>query len=375
MEPLKARRSSSTLAFVAFQRRKEAILLAASIFLGAGCQSDDILKATAKYATASAVISEVYPAITKDYLDNCKRIASYDAFGGSRENPDAAMRFAKERERCFEGGVLSSASNAAAMNTINELIVDYLKSLAGLADAKDYTKDIAKLAESIGGLPGMGDRQQAKDTVEAGKTIASVLTNQISKTYRASKIREIVIRSDRALAVLTYSLSWATYLGYLGEVSQVPASPSSRLDGDRPSLARENSLLNNYYGSPIDASQRHLPRQPVQGFVETSLYDKWIEEQAKLDSRRAVAHKYLKLLRDITCDHTALRLMIEKNSTTSVEDANQNCKEPSDGGLNVNRQSGDGPARLEDRLVVRLNSYRVRIEELSLDYQKAFMIQ
>lgn len=354
---------------------KGASLIVASIFLGAGCQSDDILKATAKYASASATVSEIYPSITKDYVESCKRRASFDALGIGKENPRIADRFSLQRQSCFEGGDRSSASIAATMNTLNGLIVDYLKSLAGLSDAKDYTNEIGKLAESISGLPGMSDTQQAKDTVDASKTIASVLANQLTKSYRASKVRDAVVKSDRALAILTYSLSSATYYGYLGGVGQASGSNFSRGTNSGPGLALEGVMLNNYYGAPIDASQLHLPRQPLQGFIEVSMYDKWIEEQAKLDARRAVAHKYLRLLKDITCDHTALRLLIESNTTTSVEDANQNCKEPSKGGLNVNRRLGEGAGTLEDQLVFRLNSYRARIESLSLDYKKAFSVQ
>ena len=361
--------------FVFCRRWKDVSLLSACIFLGTGCQSDDILKAAANYSSASIKISEVYPSITKDYLESCKRRATFEALGGDNKNPRVADRFVLERQRCFEGGVLSSAANVDTMNTINGLIVNYLKSLAGLADAKDYTNEIAKLAESIGGLPGMSNSQQVKDTINASKTIASVLANQLSRSYRASKIREAVVNSDRALAILTYSLSSATYYGYLGGISQAPGGDLSHGANSRPGLARENVLLNNYYGAPIDASTLHLPRQPLQGFIEVSLYDKWIEEQGKLDARRAVAYKYLQLLKDITCDHTALRLLIEKNTTTSVEDANQNCKEPSKGGLNVNRRLGDGTATLEDQLVLKLNSYRARIERLSLDYRKAFVVQ
>jgi len=352
---------------------KHASLIAASIFLCTGCQRDDILKATAKYASDSAKISEVYPSVANDYVESCKRRASFEALGGGIKNPRVADRFAMERQRCFEGGVQSSSSIAATLNTINSLIVDYLKSLAGLADANDYTDEIGKLAKSISGLPGMQDSQQAKDTLDASKTIASVLANQLTKSYRASRIREVVVKSDRALAVLTYSLSSATYYGYLGGVSQTLGGDSSHGADSRPGLARENVLLNNYYGSPIDASQLSLPRQPLQGFIEVSMYDKWNEEQGKLDARRAVAHKYLQLLKDITCDHTALRLMIEKNTTTRVDDANPNCKEPSQGGLNVNRRLGDGAATLEDQLVYKLNSYRARIQILSMDYKKAFM--
>lgn len=354
---------------------KHASLIAASIFLSTGCQRDEVLKATAEYATESAKISEVYPSITKDFVESCTRRANFEALGGGIKNPRVADRFALERQRCFEGGVLSSSSIADTLNTINKLIVDYLKSLAGLADAKDYTDDIGKLATSIGGLPGMQDSQQAKDTLDASKTIASVLANQLTKSYRADKIREAVVKSDRALAILTYSLSSATFFGYLGGVREAPGGLPSQSAGSRPGLARENVLLNNYYGAPIDASQLFLPRQPLQGFIEVSMYDKWIEEQGKLDARRAVAHKYLKLLKDITCDHTALRLMIEENTTTSVKEANPNCKEPSEGGLNVNRRLGDGTATLEDQLVSRLNSYRARIERLSMDHKKAFTVQ
>jgi hypothetical protein len=350
-------------------------LIAVSIFFGAGCQSDEILKATAKYASSSTKISEIYPAITKDYVESCKRRASFEALGGEIKNPEVANRFFMERQRCLEGGVLSSYSVADTMNTINDLIVRYLKSLAGLSDAKDYTGDIGRLADSIGGLPGIRDSQQVKETVDASKTIASVLANQLAKSYRANRIREVVVKSDRALAVLTYSLSSATYYGYLGGVSQILGSESSHRAHSRPGLARENVLLNNYYGAPIDASQRHLPRQPLQGFIEVSLYDKWIEEQDKLDAKRAVAHKYLGLLKDITCDHTALRLLIEKDTITKVEDANQNCKKPSNGGLNVNSQFRDKPVALDDKIALKLASYRERIEGLSMEYKKAFIVQ
>ncbi|WP_156818430.1 hypothetical protein [Cyanobium gracile] len=354
---------------------KHSSLIVASIFLCTGCQTDEILKATAKYASDSAKISEVYPAITNDFVESCKRRATFEALGESIKEPRVADRFYNERKRCFEGGVQSSSSIADTLNIINKLIVDYLKSLAGVAEANDYTDEIGKLAKSISGLPGMSDSQQAKDTLEASNTIASVLANQLTKSYRASTIREAVVKSDRALAVLTYSLSSATYYGYLGGVSPAPGVNSSLGADNRPGLARENSLLNNYYGAPIDASQLHLPRQPLQGFIEVSIYDKWIEEQGKLDAKRAVAHKYLRLLKDITCDHTALRLLIEKNTTTSVDDANQNCKEPSKGGLNVNRRLGEGTATLEDQLVLKLNSYHSRIEKLSLEYNNAFIVE
>jgi hypothetical protein len=256
------------------------------------------------------------------------------------------------------------------MSELHSLIVLYLNSLAGLATDKSYGKEIGGLGDSIKELPGMDDTK-AQQTIDAGATIATMISKYLTKGYRASKIREVVLQSDKALSQLVHALSTATFYGYIGGRDPNTATQLGSQAG--PGLKRENDLLNRYYGEPIRASMLHLPRKPDQGYIEVMLNNSWIEEQNQIDERRAFATKYLKLLKDIACDHTQLRLIIENKAEQKPSDVNSYCKLWAEGGLPIGKTNTIKDKTLEVQLAVRLSQYRQRMSTLADQYNRLYV--
>ena len=346
-------------------------ILPTAILLG-GCQNDTMLKAATEYAKISEKTKSMFPAITADYLESCLRSANYKTLDPSVKGELIAIRRDEARRECTAKGIESTASVAAAMTSIHELISAYLTALGGLSADKSYGKEIASLAESVKGLPGIGNTPAAQETIDASKSIASVISKYLTKAYRAREIRQAVLQSDDALSKLVYALSTATYYGYLGGRQGESGTSFSTQNRNGPGLAAENRFLNRYYGEPIRESMLYLPRKPTQDYIEVKMNNEWIEAQDKLDAKRAVAIKYLKLLKDIACDHTNLRLMIQNNTAQKASDVNRLCKAPSEGGLQTSSWRPIKNSTLEDQFASRLNMYLTRMKLLSLEYNKAY---
>jgi hypothetical protein len=339
-------------------------LLATTLFIS-GCQSDEVLKAASKYGELSGKAEAMFPVIAQDIVSSCIRQASLRYLDASKSVRDLAASRDAARSKCIS----AEAVTVEAMSDINKLILRYLSSLSGLADDKIYDKEITALGGSIKGLPGMNDTT-AQQTIDAGTTIATAISKYLTRAYRATKLREAVIQSDQALSRLVYALSTATFYGYVGGRNSDVAGHAN--SGPGPGLNREYTLLGQYYGEPIRDSMLHLPRKPYQGYIEVTLNNKWIEEQNKVDERRAFAVKYLGLLKDIACDHTALRLMIEKRSAEKLSDVNPYCKSSADGGLPVGKLDTINNSALESQLVNRLTQYRDRMSSLVLQYDRIY---
>jgi hypothetical protein len=344
---------------------KKTVLSGIGILLLGGCQSDDILKATKEYATLSNKAQDVFPIIQQDLVATCIRSVNL-AMPEIGANP-AAMGAARESSilKCRKG----EGATAQAMSDIHDLIILYLNSLAGLGTDKSFGKGITALGESVKSLPqfetGNAEAQakEIKELIDAGTTISVVVSDYLTKAYRANKVRNAVLQSDQALSTLVYALSNATYFGYIGD----------RLRPDEsPGLARENYNLNYYYGAPLRQSMRSLPRQHYQDYIEVSLNNQWVAEQAKIDERRAFASKYLRLLKDIACDHTQLRLLIEKRTDLKPSDVNPNCKDSAQGGLKVNARTSSADIALQARMKFRIALYRERIQNLAVQYDQIF---
>lgn len=346
-------------------------LLPTALLLG-GCQSDAVLKATVDYAKLSEKAKGMFPSIASDIIASCMRSANYETLDPSAKGELIGKRRDLARRECVGKGIDSSSSVVDAMSSIHGLISIYLNALGGLATDKSYGKEIVALGDSVKGLPGIGSTPAAQETIDASKTIASVISKYLTKEYRASKIREAVLQSDQALSQLVYALSTATYFGYLGGSMHESGTGSSAQNRYGAGLAAENRLLNRYYGEPIRESMLFVPRKPTQNYIEVKMNNDWIEAQDNLDAKRAVAIQYLKLLRDIACDHTDLRLLIENNTAQKASDVNPLCKAASEGGLHTSTRRPFKHSAIEEQFVSRMNVYRARMKLLSLEYDKAY---
>lgn len=341
---------------------KKTVLSGIGILLLGGCQSDDILKATKEYAKLSDKAQNIFPAIQQDVVATCIRSVNLNMPNIGAD--PVAMAAARDSSilKCRIG----EGATAKAMSDIHDLILLYLNSLAGLGSDKSFGKGIAALGESVKSLPQFktgNTEAQARELLDAGSTISVVVSNYLTKEYRASKVRDAILQSDQALSTLVYALSNATYFGYIGDRLRPNESPG---------LARENFNLNYYYGAPLRQSMRSLPRQPYQDYIQVSLNNQWVAEQARIDERRAFASKYLSLLKDIACDHTQLRLLIEKRTDLKPSDVNPNCKDSAQGGLQVNARMGSADTALQARMKFRMDLYRERMQDLALQYDRIF---
>lgn len=344
---------------------KRMVLSGIGILLLGGCQSDDILKATKEYAKLSSKAQNIFPTIQQDLVATCIRSVNLNMpiLG---EDPVA---MAAARDSLILKCRIEEGATAKAISDIHDLIVFYINSLAGLGADKSYSKELIALSESVKSLPQFktgnteAETKDIKEIIDAGSTISVVVSDYLTKAYRASKVRDAVLQSDQALSTLVYALSNATYFGYIGDRLRPNTSPG---------LARENYKLNYYYGAPLRQSMRSLPRQAYQDYIQVSLNNQWVAEQARIDERRAFASKYLSLLKDIACDHTQLRLLIEKRTDLKPSDVNPNCKDSAQGGLQVNARTDSADNALQARVKSRINLYHERMKELALQYDQTF---
>ena len=361
---LKWRLTVSSQASRAIKKVCTPTLLIGTLFLTA-CQSNEILKATSEYGELSSKAEKMFPVIANDIVSSCIRQSNLRYLDSSGPVQNMTTSRDAARRKC----VARESVTAEAMLDIHKLIVLYLNSLAGLAANKSYGKEIVSLGDSIKGLPGMDDAT-TQQTIDAGTTIATTVSKYLTREYRASKIREAVLQSDKALSQLVYALSTTTFYGYIGGRDSDAISQSSQQAG--PGLRQEDYLLNQYYGEPIRQSMLHLPRKPDQGYIEVMLNNAWINEKNTVDERRAFATKYIKLLKDIACDHTQLRLVIENRPDQKPSDVNPYCKRWSDGGLPVSSHSPINDSALETKLTTRLMQYRQRMNALANQYDRVY---
>lgn len=344
---------------------KRTVLSGIGILLLGGCQSDDILKATKEYAKLSDKAQNMFPTIQQDLVATCIRSVNLN-IPNIGANP---VEMAAARDSSILKCQIGEGATAKAMSDIHDLIILYLNSLAGLGSDKSFGKGIAALGESVKSLPQFktgnteAQAKEIKELIDAGSTISEVVSNHLTKAYRAGKVRDAVLQSDQALSTLVYALSNATYFGYIGDRLRPNESPG---------LARENYNLNYYYGAPLRQSIRALPRQPYQDYIQVSLNNQWVAEQARINERRAFASKYLSLLKDIACDHTQLKLLIEKRTDLKAADVNPNCKDSAQGGLQVNARTGLDETALQSRMKSRMALYRERMQDLALQYDRIF---
>jgi hypothetical protein len=344
---------------------KKSVLSGIGLLLLGGCQSDDILKATKEYAKLSDKAQNMFPTIQQDLVATCIRSVNLN-IPNIGVNP---VEMAAARDSSILKCQIGEGATAKAMSDIHDLIILYLNSLAGLGSDKSFGKGIAALGESVKSLPQFktgnteAQAKEMKELIDAGSTISEVVSNYLAKAYRAGKVRDAVLQSDQALSTLVYALSNATYFGYVGDRLRPNESPG---------LARENYNLNYYYGAPMRQSIRSLPRQPYQDYIQVSLNNQWVAEQARINERRAFASKYLSLLKAIACDHTQLKLLIEKRTDLKPADVNPNCKDTAQGGLQVNARTGLDETALQARMKSRMALYRERMQDLSLQYDRIF---
>lgn len=352
---------------IAIIRLKFCSLALGVIALG-GCQSDEVLKATGEYARFAKKANEVFPVIQQDIVASCIRTASLRAFENEAETADLASRRDNAILRCRQ----REGVTAQAMADIHAQILLYLNALAGLATDKSISTQIVALGEAVKTLPGL-NADEAQQTIDAGTTLTSVISKYLTRAYRTSKTREAIIQSDEPLSKLVFALSTATYYGYIGARKADNNLVDTQQQG--PGLSRENFLLSQYYGGPIRESMRSLPRQPYQGYIEVTLNNKWLEEQAKIDQRREFAANYLRLLKDIACDHTQLRLLVEKRTDKKPSDVNTYCDSSSTLGLPLAAGLDAAKTTVEARMIMRLSQYRERFKALALHFDHVMNIR
>jgi hypothetical protein len=284
-----------------------------------GCGEDSNILKTRDYSSkiyADAAV--IFPAISNDILQSCLREASYRSL--VRNSPiDSSRSLAKQN--CELNLSSSAASTSQSVDSIHKLITSYLKSLAGLSEAKitDYSKEVTTISSSLKTLPGLSS-EDTKKTVDAATTIGNYLISFATSSYQKKTLKEIVVSTDTSLSQLVYALSTALNLGYIGSK-------------DRVGLQQERESLDDYYGQVIRRSLAKEPRTSFNDYMEVRLNNEWILSQNQIDQRRLVALQYLSLLKRIACDHTRLRLAYEGRSDVKAEDVNTLCKNVADGGL------------------------------------------
>jgi hypothetical protein len=285
------------------------------------CGEDDKVKMVADYsAKIQPKLNTVFSQLISDLETTCRRSESYQFFLNAR-HPKDVLTFDTSTStgvttaldswlimKCDQGKTQEAKKAFAAGHTIIE---NYILTLGKLSGAKLVTFDpqVERIGTALQGLPSLSS-PELKSTVEAGTAITQILFKLIAKNFQEAQVVTMVDNSDSSLGTLTknYAISVERYY--------------------RDGLLKSESIdEQNFVNVPLSfalapTGSREIALNP---FIKVSLANMLIEGQESMTKRRLFANQYIDLLKEIACDHSKLRVVLNGGMLNSLALGDDSC--------------------------------------------------
>ena len=244
----------------------------------AGCVNLDDIAHLTKLADSA---QQILPAVVADIPASCQRQnLLLNDIPSTERPPDLLPQDCKPFQEVAEH--LTKDQN---------VLIAYFDALGKLASNTPLScgQTVDSNVTTIEKLPNL-----TKDTIaasSAAQEIAKVLADAVSHSYRASKVKSIVLKTDDAVQELTSDLKMSIVVDYAGI------------------LSNENEALDTYYKSPIAA------RGQSERLALIMVQRQYHGDTIVLESRRAAATAYGKVMENLASLHAKLRAEAAKKAS------------------------------------------------------------
>jgi hypothetical protein len=332
-----------------------------------GCGKDSSIEAVAKFSERiKPQIDATAPVLINDINGSCARTqiiqlpAGEELFTKDKSTGKTVFLFDQNIKTHCSSNEIREAT--AAFESAHAIISNYILIIGKLAgsDIASYDSEVSSLVPAIAGLPFVSDKE-TKDAVEAGGSIAKILTRIIAQGYQKAQLRSAISSADLPLKIMAKNYSIAIDQYYKNGL-----------------LETELLAVNAFYGLPL-RSARRISTSPfligINPFIVTSLTGTLATEREAVMKRKAFASTYIKLIREISCDHTTLNELLQGGSISNVASKNELCEQSAMEAVTIkSRHPTQELVANEylkhiilkyDRLLTELNNARITIERQS----------
>jgi len=235
----------------------------------AGCTDPPAVK---RFAAASASAGEKFPEISKDIKGSCARREGYRLVGSWDADLDSL-----ERVTAFT--CAPYARTVSRLDKSHKVLMDYIKALGSLSAGElvKYDDAVGRLGDAVGEIA----PEEAKH-IAAAEGISGVLAEAVAGKWRRKELGTAIGNANADVQTLTGALCESIERDY------------ARL------LDAETEAARKFYMTVI---REHRDEEPLTAIL---LYDRWIGEKKKIETRRETARGYVKVLKKIARGHQDL---------------------------------------------------------------------
>lgn len=286
-------------------KQKLVILSIPLAFILGSCSSADI-KAAQELAKLQETAKTIFPAIANDVYQSCLRSADLTLLNTPTPTSGQIDKDRQEAKTSCQDNELAASQ---ALNTANQVIIDYLGALGKLTTdgLTNFDSEINSIETSLGNLPGLntGEKQEA---IGAGSAIAKFLFQALTDGYRREQLEQAVTTVNTPLQTLVTALDKSVGRHYINGF-----------------LETEQVAVDNYYGYYLGRVLTAPLTESIAAQVDTETEQdrEWKNTNKTIQDKKIVANGYLNLLKKIAYDHNELNKMYVKGEEPSSDQVTQ----------------------------------------------------
>jgi hypothetical protein len=208
-----------------------------------GC-GDEAIKKAASFTPLSTELKSANDKLSADYYDSCRRSILWDHSEAPTTDTSCEAKDRPFAERLQKAGQILVSYYAA------------LGKLAGISMPQGMDKSYAGIGESLNTLSSRasGDKVFSEAMIKAGSSLATSVTDYLTRSSKYASIKRAVICSDSAVKDYTDELINIWINNYIGP-ADLPFSGK---------LAEEQRAVYRYYENPILDTKRRVNSEDEQ---------------------------------------------------------------------------------------------------------------
>lgn len=286
-------------------KQKLVILSIPLTFILGSCSSADI-KAAQELAQLQETAKIIFPKIADDAYESCLRSADLTLLNTPTPTSGQIDKDRQEAKKSCQDNELAASE---ALNTANQVIIDYLGALGKLTadDLTNFDSEINSIETSLGNLPKLNTGEK-KEAIGAGSAIAKFLFQALTDGYRREQLEQAVTTVNTPLQTLVTALDKSVGRHYINGF-----------------LETEQVAVDNYYGYYLGRVLTAPLTESVAAQVDTETEQDrdWRNTNKTIQDKKIVANGYLNLLNKIAYDHNELNKMYVKGEEPSSAQVKQ----------------------------------------------------